>query len=106
MSPYRWLTLISRVCRWPLPCSRGCPTFRGFRKVGKHGTGWVQVFSLILALATFTLPASAEWKEKVLYSFQGGSDGWLPFGGIALDKSGNLYGANSRSGSEYCPASG
>jgi hypothetical protein len=61
MSPYRCLTLISRVRRLPHPCPRGCPTFRGFRKVGKHGTGWVQAFSLILTLATFTLPASAEW---------------------------------------------
>jgi len=76
MSPYRWLTLISRVCL---------------------------VAALVLT-AAFT--ASAEWKEKVLYSFQGGADGWMPEGGVVLDKAGNLYGANSRSGSGGCPSSG
>jgi uncharacterized repeat protein (TIGR03803 family) len=51
---------------------------------------------LVLALAS---PASAESKEKVLYSFQGGtSDGIYPPGGVVFDKSGNLYGATTDGG--------
>lgn len=38
---------------------------------------------LVLALAS---PASAEWREKVLYSFQGGSDGTYPAGGVVFDQ--------------------
>jgi hypothetical protein len=54
----------------------------------------------ILALGSF---ASAEWKEKVLYSFQGGSsDGATPAGGVVFDQQGNLYGATSGGGSGSC----
>ncbi|MEI9932720.1 MAG: choice-of-anchor tandem repeat GloVer-containing protein [Rhizomicrobium sp.] len=30
--------------------------------------------------------------KTTLYSFQGGSDGWFPTGGLVRDKAGNLYG--------------
>jgi len=57
---------------------------------------------LVLALSS---PASAEWKEKVLYSFQGGtSDGVYPAGGVVFDKAGNLYGATTDGGGECPPA--
>jgi hypothetical protein len=50
----------------------------------------VCVLALVLSLA---LPAFAEWNEKVLYSFQGGTnDGAGPVGGVVFDKQGNLYG--------------
>jgi uncharacterized repeat protein (TIGR03803 family) len=39
------------------------------------------------------------WTEKVLYSFAGGSDDGGPFGGLAIDSKGNLYGTTSGSGS-------
>jgi uncharacterized repeat protein (TIGR03803 family) len=32
------------------------------------------------------------WTETVLYSFQGGSDGENPNGGLSIDEAGNLYG--------------
>jgi hypothetical protein len=48
------------------------------------------LFMVILALGAF---ASAEWKEKVLYSFQGSPDAATPAGGVVFDKAGNLYGA-------------
>ncbi len=38
------------------------------------------------------------WTEKVLYSFQGGSDGAIPFGGVVFDTAGNLYGTTSIGG--------
>ena len=54
------------------------------------------VLTVILALA---VPASAEWKEKVLYSFQGGTkDGSVPAGGVVFDTQGNLYGATTDGG--------
>jgi len=45
------------------------------------------VFVAILTLGSF---ASAAWNEKVLYSFQGGSDGAYPAGGVVFDSAGNL----------------
>jgi hypothetical protein len=50
------------------------------------------LLSLVLILL-FASSASAEWKEKVLYSFQGSPDAATPQGGVVFDKRGNLYGA-------------
>jgi len=61
------------------------------------------LFVLVVALAT---GASAEWKEKVLYSFQGlPNDGAYPAGGVVFDKAGNLYGATGWGGGDVtkCP---
>jgi hypothetical protein len=58
---------------------------------------------LALLLCILALPASASWKEKVLYSFQGGTDGAYPAGGVVFDKVGNLYGATSSGGANNCP---
>ena len=54
---------------------------------------------LILMVAS---TACAEWKEKVLYSFQGGTDGYQPAGGVVFDKQGNLYGVTTNGGSSSC----
>jgi hypothetical protein len=57
-------------------------------------------FVLILALAS---AASAAWKEKVLYSFQGGAnDGSYPYGSVIFDKQGNLYGVLQDFGGDSC----
>jgi uncharacterized repeat protein (TIGR03803 family) len=58
---------------------------------------------LTLAILALAVNASAEWKEKVLYSFQGGTDGQLPGGGVVFDKTGNLYGVTIEGGSTACP---
>jgi uncharacterized repeat protein (TIGR03803 family) len=53
-------------------------------------------------MLTLVSTASAEWKEKVLYSFQGGTnDGPVPAGGVVFDKQGNLYGATTDGGMVY-----
>jgi uncharacterized repeat protein (TIGR03803 family) len=62
---------------------RQCPPF-AIRLLG--------LFMVFLALG---VAASAEWKEKVLYSFQGGNDGAVPAGGVVFDNAGNLYGATT-----------
>jgi hypothetical protein len=33
------------------------------------------------------------WTETVLYNFQGGTDGYVPYGDLVSDNAGNLYGA-------------
>ncbi|MFZ3340280.1 MAG: choice-of-anchor tandem repeat GloVer-containing protein [Terriglobales bacterium] len=43
------------------------------------------------------------WKETILYSFTGGSDGGGPIGGVTLDSNGNVYGTtNVGGGSQNC----
>jgi uncharacterized repeat protein (TIGR03803 family) len=37
-------------------------------------------------------PSVGGWTHTVLYSFKGGADGGQPYGGVALDAQGNLYG--------------
>ena len=54
-----------------------------------HNVRWL--LPLLLALACHA--SAASWNEKVLYSFQGGSDGQTPAGGVVFDSQGNLYGA-------------
>ena len=61
--------------------------------------------NFLLAVLSLTLIASAEWNEKVLYSFQGGTaDGSSPAGGVVFDAAGNLYGATDQGGGECPPA--
>lgn len=43
-------------------------------------------------------PNGSGWTQKVLYTFQGGSDGAAPMGGLIFDSAGNLYGTTSRAG--------
>jgi len=59
-------------------------------------------FVIVLAMLTLTSTASAEWNEKVLYSFQGGPDGATPAGGVVFDQAGNLYGTTIDGGSSSC----
>jgi hypothetical protein len=61
--------------------------------------------SVLLAAVVFSLisAASAQWKEQVLYSFQGGTDGAFPNGGLIRDEAGNLYGVTTEGGSTACP---
>src|SRR5271170_2601752 len=59
----------------------------------------------LIVSVLFSSSAFAEWKEKVLYSFQGGNDGATPAGGVVFDKKGNLYGATTDGGS-VCPSPG
>jgi hypothetical protein len=61
------------------------------------------VFALLVVVA-FASSASAEWNEKVLYSFQGLPDGATPVGSVVFDQRGNLYGATQNGGASSCPS--
>lgn len=59
------------------------------------------------------MPSGGRWTEKVLYSFQGGTDGSYPSSPLLFDALGNLYGTASWGGQIGCgnvfrlsPASG
>ena len=43
--------------------------------------------------------SGGKWKETVLYSFTGGSDGKNPYGGVTRDSKGDLYGTTVSGGS-------
>ena len=62
----------------------------------------VSICLLCTVALMLTIPASAEWNEKVLYSFQGVPDGQLPMGGVVFDSAGNLYGATGQGGATDC----
>ena len=47
-------------------------------------------------------PSGNGYTESVLYSFQGTPDGELPFGGLVLDKKGNLFGTTEWGGDWGC----
>jgi len=69
----------------------------------RHVPSAICLLSFFVAVLALTVPASAEWKEKVLYSFQGSPDGSFPGGGMVFDKAGNLYGVTLEGGSGSCP---
>ena len=49
----------------------------------KCSPGLIRSCLLFAVALTLAVPASAAWKEKVLYSFQGGTnDGSVPIGGV------------------------
>ncbi len=57
--------------------------------------------------------ANGSWQFSLLHTFAGGKDGARPYGLLAIDKSGNLYGSTNEGGShsagiafELSPASG
>lgn len=56
---------------------------------GAHGNGVVFQISP---------KANGSWRLKTLYAFQGAPDAGFPYGGLLLDKSGNLYGTSYYAG--------
>jgi len=65
-------------------------TYMGGSGCSGHGCGVVYELS----------PSGSGWTEKVLYTFQGASDGKNPNAGVIFDQAGNLYGATFTGGSE------
>jgi uncharacterized repeat protein (TIGR03803 family) len=63
-----------------------------------YGTSWLggqYGFGTVFELS----PSGSGWTERILYSFQDGSDGAWPYSGVVWDgASGNLYGGTIRAG--------
>ncbi len=55
---------------------------------------------LLTSLTVVTRSAQAQ-TFKVIYSFTGGEDGYLPRTGLTIDAAGNLYGTTSQGGDGY-----
>lgn len=53
---------------------------------------------LIILLLPAAMTLAAQMNETVLVTFTGGSTGFLPYAGLAMDKDGNLYGTASQGG--------
>src|SRR5271154_2996250 len=88
-------------CMMPTLRSPTPPQRRSFRpgvrrNMSKSFPSVARPLAIALAVLALVSSASAEWKEKVLYSFQGAPDGSFPGGGVVFDKAGNLYGVRRR----------
>jgi uncharacterized repeat protein (TIGR03803 family) len=59
--------------------------------------------ALFFSLSVLLFGSDAIASEKVLYMFQGGTDGSRPNGPLVSDASGNLYGTTLYGGSDQCP---
>jgi hypothetical protein len=67
----------------------------------------IGILALLLLLPVVSSAASPPSKEKVIYSFQGGTDGTSPLSDLILDSAGNLYGTTGTGGSgKACGNSG
>lgn len=56
---------------------------------------------IVLVAATLVIPSAQAQTYSLLYSFQCGSDGSNPYGGLVRDGAGNLYGTTYAGGSGY-----
>jgi len=54
------------------------------------------------AVYTITQAPGGGWTERILYSFQGGSDGANPMAPLTFDRNGNIYGATEAGGTANC----
>jgi uncharacterized repeat protein (TIGR03803 family) len=78
--------------------------------IGTTGGGGSACFTsagcgLIFKLA----PIGGGWQETVLYAFcqqASCADGAVPYGGVTMDASGNLFGTTGNGGSEYADGHG
>ena len=68
----------------------------------QHSSRALVLLSCFALLFVWAAPLWAEWKEKVLYSFQGGADGAAPVGGVVFGPDGTLYGATQFGGADNC----
>ena len=67
----------------------GTVEFVGTNRTGPDGGG---------AVYQLTHNSQGGWTEATLYTFQGGSDGSNPWGGLVQDANGNLYGTTTSGG--------
>ncbi len=76
--------------------------FYGTSEAGGGATGSDCASDGCGAIYELTPNSGGGWSEKVLYSFQGGSDGSYPNGSLVSDRKGNLFGVTLNGGSTPC----
>lgn len=67
-----------------------------------YGTTYYDGANGIGAVYQLTPNPGGEWKERVLYSFKGGTDGSYPISHLNFDATGSLYGTTSEGGAVGC----
>jgi len=67
-----------------------------------YGTTYYDGANDLGSVYQLTNRGSGGWRERVLYSFAGGSDGASPISTLNLDAQGNLYGTTSEGGAAGC----
>lgn len=67
---------------------------------------YVYIGLLLASLCAYSQTTSQFGPEQVLYSFQGGTDGNYPIGGLISDDSGNFYGTTKYGGDTACSTNG
>jgi uncharacterized repeat protein (TIGR03803 family) len=80
----------------------------GTTQYGGNGNCNQDDFSGCGTVFELTPNSEGSWTESVLYNFQGGTDGYIPQGGVVFDTSGNLYGVTQEGGNivGLCQSSG
>jgi hypothetical protein len=67
-----------------------------------NGTGLCRLGGVVGCGVVYEMSPPAQpggsWTETVIYSFQGGNDGYYPRGDLVFDEAGNLYGATAYGG--------
>src|SRR6266446_3218542 len=63
-----------------------------------YGTTYYDGANNLGSVYELSRTAMGGWKERVLYSFQGGSDGQNSLSNLVIDAAGNLYGTTSEGG--------
>jgi len=83
-------------------------TFVGQKLYGATGEGGTlsQCFAVGCGVVFELVPSSTGWREFVLHSFSGGSDGSNPFGTLVADSAGNLFGTAGKVAFELSNSSG
>jgi uncharacterized repeat protein (TIGR03803 family) len=66
--------------------------FRSMRAASSTGSSWIAITLAVLAAMTVCPGLARAQTFTVLHSFQNGLDGDGPWGGVTLDRQGNLYG--------------
>jgi len=64
----------------------------------RNNLGIVRIGSLLVGVILVLTTGASAATGKVIYSFQGGSDGWQPVSDLVVDAGGNLYGTTEWGG--------
>ena len=97
----RWRMGFQDALFFPRPTRRKLSLWRiapALLRVNVYGTTYYGGANGIGAVYELVPRPTGEWNERVIYSFQNGSDGNSPISNLVRDAAGNLYGTTSEGG--------